>query len=290
MIKAIKDLLKYDRSFLFGFILLMFILFISVLSFFSPYNPQERYVVSRDRPPSFKHILGTNSLGQDVFWYLTFATRNSLIIGLLAVILGRFVAIIIGLLSGYLGGYFDNFITTITDSFIVLPRLPILILLSFIIKGKMNFISMAVLIAFFDWAWPSKRYRSQILSLKELEFTNTARFSGRNTIQIIFKEHIPFLVPYILADSISGFLFAIGMEITLSVLGLTNLDIPTIGTSIFWANYYQSMLNGTWWWISSPIVILIITVLSFYLLSVSIGTYLDPRVRLQKLSAEGGNK
>lgn len=282
--KILKDLLKYDRNFLIGFIFLIFIFFLAILSFVSPYNPQDRYVVSRDKPPSLTHILGTNSLGQDVFWFLTFATRNSLVIGVLAVILGRFVAIIVGLLSGYIGGRFDRVITTIADSFIVLPRLPILILLSFTIKGKMNFITMALIIAFFDWAWPSKRYRSQILSLKEMEFTNTAKFSGRRIYQIIFKEHVPFLIPYILADSISGFLFAIGMEITLSVLGLTNLDIPTIGTTIFWANYYQSMLNGTWWWISSPIVVLIITVLGFYLLSISIGTFLDPRIRLQKLS------
>lgn len=282
--KVIRDLLKYDKNFLVGFIFLVFAFLLAVLSFFSPYSPQERYVVERDKPPSFSHILGTNSLGQDVFWYLTFAIRNSLIIGLLAVILGRAVAVVVGLLSGYLGGRFDRIVTTITDSFIVLPRLPILILLSFTIKGNMNFITMALLIAFFDWAWPSKRYRSQILTLKEMEFTNTAKFSGRRIFQIIFKEHMPFLIPYLLADSISGFLFAIGMEITLSVLGLTNLDIPTIGTTIFWANYYQSMLNGTWWWISSPVVILIITVLGFYLLSVSISTFLDPRVRLQKIS------
>jgi len=282
------DLMKHDKQFLIGFLMLIFIIFFSLLSFFSPYDPQDRYVVQRDLPPSAQHILGTNSLGQDVFWFLTFALKNSLIIGILAVVLGRIVAIIIGLLSGYIGGTFDRVITTITDSFIVLPRLPILILLSFILKGNLNFINMALLLAFFDWAWPSKRYRSQILSLKEVEFTNTARFSGRKIYEIIFKEHIPFLIPYIMADAISGFLFAIGMEITLSVLGLTNLDIPTIGTTIFWANYYQSMLKGTWWWISSPIVVLIITVLGFYLLSVSISTFLDPRIRIQ--SKKTGDK
>ncbi|MCS7215750.1 MAG: ABC transporter permease [Thermodesulfovibrio sp.] len=281
--QAFRDLLKYDKNFLIGFSFLVFVIFLSILSFFSPYNPQDRYIVPRDIPPSAKHILGTNSLGQDVFWYLTFAIKNSLIIGVLAVFLGRTVAIIVGLLSGYIGGRFDRLITTITDSFIVLPRLPILILLSFILRAELDFITMALLLAFFDWAWPSKRYRSQILSLKEMEFTNTAKFSGRKISQIIFKEHVPFLIPYILADSISGFLFAIGMEITLSVLGLTNLDTPTIGTMIFWANYYRAMLYGTWWWVTAPIVALIITVLGFYLLSVSVSTFLDPRVRLQRI-------
>jgi peptide/nickel transport system permease protein len=282
-----KVLLKYDRNFLIGFILLTIIIILATFSFFSPYNPQDRYILPRDIPPSLKYILGTNSLGQDVFWYLTFAIRNSLIIAFLAVLLGRSAAITIGLLSGYIGGRFDRFVTTITDSFIVLPRLPILILLSFALRTNLNFITIALLLAFFDWAWPSKRYRSQILSLKEMEFTNTSKFSGRKIFQIILKDHMPFLIPYILADIISGFLFVIGMEIALSILGLTNLDNPTIGTMIYWANYYQSMLYGTWWWISSPVIALIIMVLGFYLLSVSISNFLDPRTRLQRIKMGG---
>jgi len=280
---VIKDLLKYDKRFAFGFFIIIFIILLAILSFFSPYDPSDRYIVPRDRPPSHQYILGTTSLGQDVFWYLTIAIRNSLIIGLIAVTFSRLIATAVGLVSGYLGGNVDRVLTTLVDSFNVIPRLPILVLISFAFRGYLSFLGIGFLLAFFDWAWPSKRYRAQILSLREREFTNTAIFSGRRTSAIILKEHVPFLLPYIMADFISGFLWAIGMQITLSILGLFNLDIPTIGTMIYWANYYQSILKGTWWWISSPIVALILTVIGFYFLSVSLSSYLDPRLRILRI-------
>ena len=280
---VIKDLLKYDKRFLVGFTILVVVLALALLSFFSPYSPTKRAVVPRNLPPSWQHPLGSNALGQDIGWNLTYAIRNSLLFGVLTVLLSRLIAMSDGLLSGYIGGTTDRVLSTITDSFVVMPRFPILILLSFTLKTKMSPVILAVMLAALDWAWPSKRYRAQVLSLREREFTYTAIFSGWNTFQIILKEHFPFLIPYLMADFISGFLWAIGMEITLSVLGLSALSTPTIGTMIYWANYYQAILKGTWWWILPPIVTSICTVVGFYLLSISIGEYLDPRTRLQRI-------
>jgi len=282
--KIIRDLFKYDKRFSIGITVITIIVFIAILSFFTPYDPTAPHVFPRDLPPSFEHILGTNSLGQDIFWILTIAVRNSLIIGSLSAIISRILAILIGSVSGYLGGRVDRVISTICDSFVVIPRLPLLILFAFIFRGFLNPLSMAILLGFLDWAWPSKRYRSQILSLKEMEFTNTAKFSGARTLEIIGEEHMPFLLSYVVADSISGFIWAIGMETSLSVLGLFDLSTPTLGTTIYWANYYKSMLLGIWWWIGSPVTILIITVIGLYLLSVSLGDFLDPKIRLQRLS------
>jgi peptide/nickel transport system permease protein len=140
-----------------------------------------------------------------------------------------------------------------------------------------------VLLGLLDWAWPSKRYRSQILTLREEEFTQTAIFSGMGTLKIILREHFPFLLPFALADMVSGFLFAIGMEITMAILGLSDLQVPTIGTMIYWANYYQSLLARRWWWLATPIIITVLIVVAFYLLSTALSTYLDPRTRLKNL-------
>ena len=86
---------------------------------------------------------------------------------------------------------------------------------------------------------------------------------------------------------VSGFLFAIGFEITLAILGLSNLQLPTIGTMIYWANYYQALLARRWWWLGTPIVITVVIVVAFYLLSTALSTYLDPRTRLKNLAAKG---
>jgi peptide/nickel transport system permease protein len=284
---VIKDLFRFSATFRWGALFLLIVLVLVGLSFVSPYDPFDRRVVPNNRPPSARFLLGTTSLGQDVFWLTTFAVRNSLIIAGLAVLIGRTIAVLIGTFAGYLGGTTDRVLSALTDTFIVIPRLPLLILISFILKGSLGFFTLALLLGLLDWAWPSKRYRAQILSLREEEFTQTAIFSGMSTFKIILREHFPFLIPFTLADMVSGFLFAIGFEITLAILGLSDLQLPTIGTMIYWANYYQSLLARRWWWLGTPIVVTILIVVAFYLLSTSLGRYLDPRTRLKNLVARG---
>ena len=89
-----------------------------LLSFFSPYEPDDKRAVPRNKPPSAEFILGTTSTGQDVFWMLTFAIRNTLIIATIAVVIGRTIGVILGLISGYIGGTFDRIASTIVDSMI----------------------------------------------------------------------------------------------------------------------------------------------------------------------------
>jgi peptide/nickel transport system permease protein len=286
---VIKDLFRFSATFRWGSIFLLLVLLLVILSFFSPYDPYERRVVPNNRPPSARFLLGTTSLGQDVFWLTTFAVRNSLIIAGLAVLIGRTIAVLIGTFAGYLGGMTDRMLSALTDTFIVIPRLPLLILISFILKGSLSFFSLALLLGLLDWAWPSKRYRAQILSMREEEFTQTAIFSGMSTFKIILREHFPFLIPFTLADMVSGFLFAIGFEITLAILGLSDLQLPTIGTMIYWANYYQSLLARRWWWLGTPIVVTVLIVVAFYLLSTSLSTYLDPRTRLKNVATRGAS-
>ena len=282
---VIRDLFRASAAFRTGSIILVILLALVTLSFVAPYGPNDRRVVPVDRPPSAQFVFGTTSLGQDVFWLTTFAIRNSLIIAALAVLIGRSIAVFLGSLSGYLGGSVDRVLSGITDSFIVIPRLPLLILISFMIRGTLNMVILAMLLGFLDWAWPSKRYRAQVLTLREEEFTKTATFSGMGTVKIILREHLPFLIPFLLADAVSGFLFAIGMEVTLSVLGLNDLGTPSIGTMIYWAGYYQALLARRFWWLAAPIISSVLLVVAMYLLSMSLGEYLDPRTRLKALAA-----
>jgi len=285
ILSVTRDLYRSSPSFRTGATILAVLLAMGVLSILSPYGPDERRVVPVDRPPSLQYFFGTTSLGQDVFWLTTYAIRNSLFVAGLAVVIGRSIAVMLGSFSGYVGGAIDRVVSGFTDSFIVIPRLPLLILVSFMIRGSLNMLGLAVLLGLLDWAWPSKRYRSQVLTLREEEFTKTATFAGMGTFKIILREHLPFLIPFLLADAVSGFLFAIGMEVTLSVLGLSDLGSPTIGTMIYWAGYYQALLTRRFWWLVAPIVTSVLLVVAMYLLSISLGNYLDPRTRLKVLAA-----
>lgn len=288
MLSAIRDLFHNDNRFKFGSVIVLITLILVVVSIFSDYDPYARRVVPPNESPSAEYWLGTNARGQDVFWRLTAAIGNTLLIGVIASALSRVIALINGLVSGYVGGTTDRVISTITDSFIVLPRLPLLILISFAVRENMSILILAFLLAILDWAWPGRRYRAQVLSLREHEFTRTAEFSGMNLAKLVSREHFPFLVPYLMADFISGILWAITMEVTLAVLGLADLSTPTIGTMVYWANYHQAFLLGQWSWILSPIVAAILIILSLYLLSASISQYLDPRTRIQLLKTRTG--
>jgi peptide/nickel transport system permease protein len=287
MFTVIKDLFRYSSSFRYGAIIVLLMIAMVVLSFFSPYPADRMRVVPTNKPPSIQHLLGTSSTGQDIFWMMTFAVRNSLIIAGLAVLIGRSIGVPLGLISGYLGGPIDRVISSVVDSVIVIPRLPLLILIASLMRGKITIIALGIIIGLLDWAYPSKRYRAQVLSLREREFTNTAVFSGMNSWKIVFREHFPFIVPYLLADAVSGFLFAIGFEVTLAALGLGDLNAQSIGTMIYWGQYYQSLMAKRYWILSAPTIVTIIMVIGLYLLSVSISNYLDPRTRLARMQVKG---
>ena len=281
MFRVIRDLLKYDRRFRIAVIFLGAVILMAFLSFFSPYDPNETFVVPMDVPPSSEYFFGTNSRGQDIFWWMTFAVRNSLLLGVISAVISRVIAIIVGLSAGYEGGWLDKFLMAINDSFIVLPLLPILILLGFLLRDIMNLFLLGVILGLFGWPYDARLIRSQVLSLRERLFTRTAVYSGANSFWITLREHLPFVLPIVFATTINNMLWAIGIEVTLGVLGLTDLTTPSLGTALYWANQHGALVAGVWWWISVPALLAIILFLGLYLFFTSINEYIDPRTRLR---------
>ena len=170
---------------------------------------------------------------------------------------------------------------SVNDSFVILPLLPILILLGFLLRDKMNLFLLGVILGFFGWPYDARLIRSQVLSLKERSFTRTAVYSGTGGFWITMNEHLPFVLPIVFATTINNLLWSIGMEVTLSVLGLSDLTTPSIGTALFWANQHGALVSGVWWWIAAPTLVAIILFLGLYLLFSSINEYIDPRTRLR---------
>jgi len=281
MFRGIIHLLKYDKRFLFGFIVIIVFIFLSILSFFSPYDLKIWHVVTRDLPPSFKYPLGTSSLGQDVFWKMTGAVRNSLIIAIIAASLSRAIAILVGLIAGYKGEIIDRILMSINDSFVVLPLLPLFLLILSVLGGSVDIVTIGIILGLFAWAWDARLIRSQILSLKERGFTYTAIESGMSPFKLVIREHLPFAVPLVMATIINNMIWAIGIEVVMAVFGLLDLETPTLGTMIHWSVHYQAMLLGVWWWILTPVIVCILLFLGLYMLFISMSQFLDPRTRLE---------
>lgn len=280
--RVLKDLFE-DYRFTVSFSILGVLLILAILSLFSPYDPTFWGTVPRDLKPSWTYLLGTNSKGQDIFWQATFAIRNSLIIAVIAASLSRVIAVLVGMVAGYKGGRTGSVLMFLSDVFLVIPLFLIIVMLAMLVREKMNLVTLGLLLAVFGWSWDARVIRSQILSLRERGFTQTAILSGTGTVRLVLNEYMPFTTPLIFSTLINNMAWVIGLEITLAFLGLVNMEIPTLGTMLQWAISYQAILLGYWWWILTPIILSILLFVALYWLSVSISEYLDPRTRIQRV-------
>ena len=238
-----------------GILLLVVLLIISfILPIFNTVDAGKWNTYIKNLKPNFEHFLGTNALGQDIFWLLASSIQSSIIIGLIVAFVSTIIGVFLGILAGFIGGFVDRVICLLMDTFITIPSLPILLLLSSLLQGRATVLHIAAIIILFTWPWAARSVRSMALSLRERDFIDTARFSGEGTLKILFKEVLPFVLSYAAARFINAILTAIRTETGLAVIGMSNNTWTTLGTMIFWAMKYKAMISGEWIWIMAPVV------------------------------------
>jgi peptide/nickel transport system permease protein len=284
----VRDLFKHNSGFRAGALLISVVVVMAALSFVSPYAPDVTYVVAPDVPPNASNWLGTTSRGQDVFWQLTFAIRNTLMFGLLVALLSRLLALLVGLVAGYCGGWVDRVLMSVNDTFNVIPLFPLLILFYFVLRDRMSTPLLAVIMASLGWAYDARLIRSVAMSLKSREFTATGIFSGMTTREILLEQHLPYLMPIVFSTTMNNMNWSIGLQVTLAVLGFMDIETPTIGSMIYWANQHTAVVAGIWWWIAFPVALVVMTFVGLFLLAVSMNEFIDPRSRLARM--EGASR
>ena len=251
-----------------GFIFVAFLVVVSFgLTLF--YNGPEIFLYNSFRknlPASMDHPLGTTAMGQDTFWMLLFSLRNSIMIGVIVATFGTIIGVLYGLIAGFIGGAPDRMMMTVADTFIVIPALPILILMTALMGGAMSILPLAMMLALFAWAHPSRHVRAICLSMRERDFIQTARFSGESLIQIVVTEILPYLLTWSLSNFMNAVLVAIGQESSLAVLGLSSAKLPSLGNMIQWARARNAILGGLWLWVGSPIVTTMVLFISLFML------------------------
>lgn len=267
-----------NLSFKIGFVITSLFLFLGFVVYFLPHvNPFFHFSYATNQPPSLTHFLGTTPLGQDIFWLLINSIHNSLLIGLIVATIGTVVGVFVGLLSGFAGGWVDRVLSTVTDTFIVIPALPILILMTSLMRGNATVFIMALVLSMFSWAWPSRQIRSMALSLKERDFIHTAWFSGEGTGQVILTEILPFTLTWSLANFMNATLVAIASESGLAILGLSPANLVSLGNMIQWARERNAIFAGHWLWIGSPILATVILFIGLFMLISGYNNYLSKK-------------
>jgi peptide/nickel transport system permease protein len=229
-------------------------------------------------PPSSQFLLGTDMAGRDVFAQLCNAIRDSLIVGFIAGFSAVGIAILIGAVLVYEGGVVDEGANVITNVFLVLPELIILIVIASLL-GKRSLIIVAILIALFNWAWMARSIRSQILSLKERKFVDLSRISGRSNFIIVIKEILPNMLAYIFLVLIIGISSAVVIESGISVIGLGPTEGFTLGKMLELVISHEAAQQGKWWYFIPPGLILVIFTGSLIMITAVIDDVLNPRTR-----------
>ena len=159
-------------------VLSLFLIFGFILPHFYPNNPVEWSIYPKNMKPDIHHFFGTTGLGQDTFWLLAKSVQNSFIIGITVSFFATLIGVMMGIWAGFRGGFSDRAITLLTDSFIVIPALPILILLGSLFKGNAPIFFIALILILFNWPWPARQTRAMAMSISERDFISTAHFSG----------------------------------------------------------------------------------------------------------------
>lgn len=287
MVRLLKSLLQIWRYplLLVGLILIIAImLFGPVTSRYVDVNGAKVGSAMPDLPPSFidsesEHLLGTDTVGRQILAMMAIGTPLTLRIGLIAGAIGLGLGTIFGFLAGYFGGWVDTLIKGAADVLLTVPGLLFLVVIATTLRGAVSVNMMALVVASLAWMWPTRTIRSQVLTLRERQFVMVARLSGMTNLEIIFRELLPNLLPYLAASFVSAVSSAILASIGLEALGLGPQNEPTLGMTIYWALYYTSLLRGLWWWWAPPIAIIILTFIGLFLVSMGLDQIANPRLR-----------
>ncbi len=229
--------------------------------------------------PSIAHPFGTDRQGRDLFAVMVAGTPLTLRIGFIAGLLGVGIGTVLGFVSAYYGGRLDAVIRGVVDIGLTVPGLLVLILIAVSLRRGLTVNQMAIIVASLAWLNPARTIRAQVLSLRERGYVEVARLSGMSGPEIIVKELMPNLLPYLAATLVNSVSSAILASVGLEVLGLGPIDSPTLGMTLYWVNFNAALINGWWWWWTAPITIIVIVFLGLFFLTVGLDEIANPRLR-----------
>ena len=232
-----------------------------------------------DMPPSREYPLGTDTVGRQILPVMLLGTLYTFEIGLLAGLAGLSVGTILGFTAGYLGGPVDTFIRTAADIILTIPALAVLVVIASSMKETLSPRTLAGVIALLAWMWPTRTIRAQVLSMRERPYVEIARLSGMNDLQIIVKELLPNLLPYLAASFVGAVSAALLAAVGLEALGLGPQSEPTLGMTIFWCIYYGAILRGIYWWWVPPMAAISYVFVGLFLISSGLDELANPRLR-----------
>jgi len=239
-------------------------------------NPADAYL-----PPSFAHPLGTGPLGQDILSELVVGTRPIMEVGVLAALMTVSVGVVIGLVSGYLGGLADSVLMRVTDVFLTIPGLALVIVIASLV-GTSSPVVLAAILSVTAWAGLARAVRSQALSLRESEFVEAARQQGLPLRNMVGRQLLPNVGPYVAIHFLLDVTGAIYAEVGLFVLGVVPISGTNWGIMIYLAMGQGALFTTkSMLYLFSPMVAIVILQVAFVFFTRVLDALFNPRLRVQ---------
>ena len=245
-------------------------------NFIAPYTYRQINLQALSEAPSAKHIFGTDSAGRDSFSRVLYGIRTSARVGVLVGVLSTVIGTIVGGLAGFYGGWIDNLLMRLTDLFLTLPLLAVLLVAAKYL-GHSTPLKLALLLAFLIWTSIARIVRGSFLSLREKEYVEAARAAGAGDLRIMLRHMLPNTVGPIVVAATLTIGTAILLEAVLSFLGFgIEPPTPALGALL---NEGQDQGLDKWWLVTFPGVIIVVIVLCINFVGDGLRDALDPTQR-----------
>lgn len=238
------------------------------------------------QPPSAEYWLGTTPKGQDVFALNVWGARASLFVGFIVGTAATFVGLLVGLASAYFGRTVDNVLSLVTNVFLLLPGLPLLVILAAFLPPGMG--TVIIVLTITGWAGSARVLRSQALSIRGKDFIAASQITGEKWPRIMFREMLPNMASIVMSTFLACVIGAIGAQAGLEFLGLGDISTISWGTNLYWASNDGALLTGSWWVFVPPGVGIALVAFALALVNYGVDETTNPRLRRPRRRTTAG--
>jgi peptide/nickel transport system permease protein len=246
-------------------------------SFFAPQDPNLMNVKTILQPPSREYLLGTDEVGRGILSRIIYGDRISLLVGFAAAGLSTIIGVMVGIIAGYYGGRVGESLMRVTDLFIAIPRLPLMLVLAAIVGPSIW--NIILIIGLLLWTQVARIVRAKTLSVREYPFIERSKAIGCSDLRIMAVHILPNVVPLVLANAVLLIGTAIYYEVTVSFLGLGDPTHISWGMILHSAFSSVAIMHRAYWYVIPPGLAIVLTVLGFTFVGHALDEVLNPKLR-----------
>ncbi len=281
-LKTVWRIVKSQPRATVGFIIVLFFIIVALTApWLAPYGVTEK-VGPVFAPPSAEHPLGLDDAGVDMLSLMMWGARVSLVVGFAAALVAMLIGGTIGLISGYFSGRTDTVLMRMTDYFLVIPDIPLMLVAAAIWGRSLS--NIVIIIGVIYWTTTARLIRSQVISLRERVYVKRANAVGAGHARIIFRHILPQVTPLIVANTVLTVAIAIFAETAIAFLGLGDPTLTSWGKLIENAFSHNAITVDAWWAIVPPGIAVALVILGCTMVGQAIEDTLNPRLRVGHLS------